>query len=494
MNSIRISRRTMLRGGFGVVVALPPLEIMSRPGRAGAQGAGIPRRAVTSYGGVSLGPDDAKGNMSAPKLTGAMYEDTEATMPFSKDPVMRAQMGLVSGLLIPTSGPGRRAAQFHGSTQVPLVSGFGTASVNQRPPGPSWDQALVPYLAPDSTTPHKSLVVRAQTDLYRGGSQIWGYLSFDNTGRPISPVIEPSQVWSLLFREFKAPAVAGTPMASGPDPLGMALSQRRKSILDLVIGGREALFARLGQEDKRRVGKYYDELRGIEQRISRLGGGPPPGATKSCARPADPGAIAKPTGDLAQLGLDGAGYNNEDIRAGLLADIAAMAIVCGLTRIVSYQITSVKTGMSSKFILPDIRPVDLHNVAHNQSPDLKGRDPRAQPYIAKIIGWHVKHFTRLAKALYEAPETDGSRVLDHTVMAQFFEGGFVPNSSEGSHESKNMMTFYGGGRALGIKGGQHIVAANKHPAAVLISLMNKVTGGKVSKLGEIQDTVPEMMA
>ena len=54
MPRFTIGRRTLLRGLGGSAVALPPLEIMGARA-AGAQTAGIPRRFVQSFCGVSHG-------------------------------------------------------------------------------------------------------------------------------------------------------------------------------------------------------------------------------------------------------------------------------------------------------------------------------------------------------------------------------------------------------------------------------------------------------
>ena len=55
MSRFVISRRTVLRGAGGLALALPPLEIMSRPGTAHA--APGPKRFVMAYSGSSLGTE-----------------------------------------------------------------------------------------------------------------------------------------------------------------------------------------------------------------------------------------------------------------------------------------------------------------------------------------------------------------------------------------------------------------------------------------------------
>jgi hypothetical protein len=48
------------------------------------------------------------------------------------------------------------------------------------------------------------------------------------------------------------------------------------------------------------------------------------------------------------------------------------------------------------------------------------------------------------------------------------------------------------GRAGGLKPGQHLVAAGKHPANVLITAMNAV--GVPGNLGEVSGALPQLLA
>ncbi len=115
--------------------------------------------------------------------------------------------------------------------------------------------------------------------------------------------------------------------------------------------------------------------------------------------------------------------------------------------------------------------------------------------FADSVGWHVKHFARLVQRLRDTPEFDGSSMLDHTAVVLVFEGGYgydpEGDSNDRTHSTENMVALVGG-RVGALAPGQHIVAPGQHPAAVTLTAMQQV-GAAVPDLGEISDTIPELL-
>src|SRR5262245_39668782 len=92
-----IDRRAVLRGAGGVALALPALEIMA--GRK-ALAAGVPRRFVLGYAGVSIGGNTAPFDLVVPRTVGRNFETTPGLK--ALDALMvKGDVGIVSGLKIP---------------------------------------------------------------------------------------------------------------------------------------------------------------------------------------------------------------------------------------------------------------------------------------------------------------------------------------------------------------------------------------------------------
>jgi hypothetical protein len=127
---------------------------------------------------------------------------------------------------------------------------------------------------------------------------------------------------------------------------------------------------------------------------------------------------------------------------------------------------------------------DLHEIGHGGDPNSKGTLG-----VSKGIAWHMKHFAYLLGKLRDTSEAGGS-LLDNCALVFLHEGGHGLDTATGkansSHSTENMACLIAG-RAGGLKGGQHVVAAGKHPANVLITAMNAV--GVSGNLGEVTGAI-----
>jgi hypothetical protein len=112
--------------------------------------------------------------------------------------------------------------------------------------------------------------------------------------------------------------------------------------------------------------------------------------------------------------------------------------------------------------------------------------------VSKAIAWHVKHFAYLVGKFRDTIEGAG-RLIDNSVLLLLHEGGHGLDTSSGktnsAHSTENMACLIAG-RAGGLKPGQHVVAAGKYPAHVVITAMNAV--GVPGGLGEVSGAIPEL--
>jgi hypothetical protein len=87
----------------------------------------------------------------------------------------------------------------------------------------------------------------------------------------------------------------------------------------------------------------------------------------------------------------------------------------------------------------------------------------------------------------DTPEGAGS-LLDNTVLVFMPEGGWDDGEP---HTGENMVALIAGGRAGGLRLGQHVATSGAHPVSVLISAMN-AAGVMTDTLGEVSGRIPEL--
>jgi hypothetical protein len=477
MSSFKLDRRTLLRGMGGIALALPALEIM-RGGPRRAHAAAT-RRFVLSYAGISTGAYKPADQV-VPDAAGPNYDVKRGLQPLL-DMNIRDDVSVVSGLVIPWSTtdaeavpPGGRSRFFHFNTVGPQIAGTATpATRDGKPRAPSADQLVANAIA--GTTAHKVLAYRVQPVANHADAGRFSWKA--GTGSqvfPQEPFASPRLAFQSLFAGFQPPSGGGAPPADNAKAL--FLLRQRKSVLDFVAQDMTALAAKLGQADKLRMQRHLDEVRGLEKRLDGAStAAPMAGAT--CRVPAMPGA------DPAVGAAGNYAYNGEDQRADAMTDLIAMAFACDLSRVASFMITEWKCYMNAKsFTGIDS---DMHELTHGAGP---------LESVSDSVAWHIKQWGKLITKLKAIREPDGSTLLDNTALVLLFEGGHgadpESNKTNSAHSTENMTALIAG-RAGGLKSGQHVKAAGKHPAHVVISGMNAagVTG---DTLGQIKGNLPAL--
>lgn len=490
MPRFKLNRRAVLRGALGASVALPALEIMlDSSGTALAQGMPLPKRYLVCFNGQSLGgDDDPLHNDYVPDTVGRGYDLKSALVPLATNNVSE-EVSVVSGLSIPTANGGAvptagRRDDFHVSSLSPLLSGVRSGAATAAM-GPTSDQVVAAANA--GTTPFKSLVYRVQVGWYLSVSAPYGrdIMSYkaDPSGNPVAipPVVSPAAAFDALFSNF-------TPPVDPNDAKKRDFELRsRQSVLDLVGSSCQRLIPRLGAADKLRLSQHLDEIRDLERRIAAV----PPPATTTCQKPASPGADppiggAQLTDTTSGTNFDiNTGYSGEEQRARAFCDLVHIAFTCDLSRAGSLMFTMFQSHLNM-YPLTGHR-CDLHEIGHGGDPSSKGTLG-----VSKAIAWHVKHFAYLVGKFRDTLEGAG-RLIDNSVLLLLHEGGHGLDTSSGktnsAHSTENMACLIAG-RAGGLKPGQHVVAAGKHPANVLISAMNAV--GVPGGLGEVSGAIAEL--
>lgn len=514
----------MLKGALGVAVGLPVLDAMLDGNgnlldqvtgkKAHAQTSSGPRRYAVVFAGQALGADGTQrnrvriggqtsteeGHFIVPGSTGGNGQFTPGaagpltvTTPLRPlaDAGLLGDVNLVSGLAIPWSNGGSVPAggaftDFHGGGCSPLISGTRSTTSSFTANGPTSDQLIAQLNQGQTNIP--SLVLRAQPVFYLSGFDFSGreFISYSRAGNAgrVAAQTNPQITWQSLFSGF-------VPDDEGAAAIQDFTQRKRLSVLDLVTGKRQRLLAKVGQADKIRLERHFDELRDLEERVRAI----PPPAVGSCQPLDDPGAPPAIGGDNSGnsgLALN-TGYSGEAERARVMCDLIHMAFVCDLTRAATLQITAFQSHMNCRPVIPEIgaalgRPgldvsADLHENGHNGDPDNKG-----QLQVSLMLAWHMQQYAYLLQKLKETPEGAGN-VLDNSAIVFMPEAGHGTQLNDGVSEfathSVEDMVLLVGGRAGGMVPGRHIPTNDVHPAQVLLAAMQSV-GYQQDTFGEVE--------
>jgi hypothetical protein len=505
--TIKLDRRTFIRGLGGVAIGLPVLECMlNGNGTAYAQSAApLPKRYAIVFAGQSLGGDgwerdrnmvagvrtQQAGHFIVPATAGDAWEMTTPLEPLTDH---RADFSIVSGMKIPFNPNSVEGADvpsggafrdFHGGGSGPLLCGTRSITADFRARSITSDQVIANLNAGKTALP--SLVLRAQPSWYLSGSSYAGrnYISYGEGGTRIESQTGVQIAFRSLFAGF-------TPSDAAEKARFDFNRRARKSVLDLIVRKQSGLLGRVGAADKIRLQRHFDEIRALELRIDAI-----PGVSGgTCVVPTDPGADPPIGGDNAGSGSDSiatnTGYSNEDARARVMAELIHMAFVCDLTRAATLQITTFQSHMNVYAITEALGlPIraDLHEAGHNGDQNNRGQLP-----VSTCLKWHVGIYAHLVQLLKGTLE-GGAPLLDQCAIVFMPEGGHGVQLNDGTSmyqtHSVDDMVMLVAGRAGGLKPGRHIATGGAHPASCLVSAMQGA-GYTGDTLGEVTGNVPAM--
>ncbi len=457
-----LSRRSMLLGSLGAALALPALEA-TMPKRAHAAPLALPGRFVLAFAGIACHAEHIR-------PSGAAMADTVGLRPLF-DRGVADEATLYSSLAMPwgDAAPGSwtRPAYHNSAAQLLLSgrdSGVDTFSIR----GPTADGILAQKLGVQAEC------FRVQAHRYNG---LGTYPSTSLTWVPgadasVAPTIDP-------WEAYAGADYSGATEASA-DELARReyLKKKGLSVLDLVKGDADALVARVGKEDRVRLDAYFTELRSLEEALKNAP------LTGSCQ-----GLDGFPTnGDDYPLETISYGdvntqWSHERERASLHARLIAFALQCGVRRSVSFAITLPQSYLTAYHILAGTefedhagRATDMHDWGHSF---LSFEEAHTLFYA-----WHVDVVAELAALLRDRTEVhpvDGDvPLLDSTALLLVNEAGWGPgldHDVDSAHSTENMLALSVGGRLLGMRRGEHVVASGTHPAELMNGAMRRIADG-----------------
>lgn len=397
-----LTRRSVLRGA-GVALALPMLEAMGgRRARAATAASGaVPKRFISMF--------TANGTIF-PKWVPTGTEST-----FTLSPILaplepyHSDLVVVSGLYQQGGGGDGHQNGIGGmltgqSLNPGPFKGGGNTGAAGWANGPSVDQKIASVIG--GTTRLRSLELGVQV----GTADDWGRMVYQAANQPLTPVDNPANAYARLFG------------AAGTTPEDLArLRARRKSVLDAVGAQFMAVSARVGTSDRARLDEHASALRDIEMRLDAQ--------ARPSAACIDPGTPAQP----AALG------DNDSFPAigKLQMDILALALSCDLTRVASLQWSRSVSMTRFTWLTPAITE-GHHDLSHRGDDDAAAQDK-----LTRINTWYASQLAYLLGKLASMQETDGSRLLDSTLLLWSNELG------KGNVHSRQMAPYVLAGKAGG---------------------------------------------
>lgn len=430
--SWRVSRRTFLRGmakGAAVAIGLPLLEAMTAPSLWAGDPPGAvraaPRRLATLFF-----PNGVHPMHWTPAAVGPL-----GVLPAILTPLEKAKQDVLvlSGLWHKAvdSGDGhyfKDAAFLTGST-ITKTTG---SDVNVG--GTSLDQVIAARIGHLTRLPSLELGTESPRSGVDNNVQITqlygGHVSWSSPTTPIASEIEPKAAFDRLFRPRGQQQAGKGPAQLGPlDDI---------SVLDGVIAEANALRAKVGIADRRKLDEYLTSVRDIERRIKDEV------RREKEPRRVDPAAIK----GLPALEEQARKLDRRDPAQGhqahvrLMLDLLAMAFWTDSTRVGTFMFGISVSGRNFSF-LPGVTS-GHHDCSHhdNQADKLA--------MYQTISTWHVEQLAYFLDRLRSIKEGQGT-LLDNSLV--LFGSGLRDGNAHSPRDLPIILAGHGGGT---IKPGRHL--------------------------------------
>jgi hypothetical protein len=410
-----LPRRTFLRG-LGASLALPLLDAMVPASTPLAQTPAAPR---PRFGAVYF-PNGAIMEQWTPAAPGPGFELPPILKPLEP---FRDELMVITNL---TRAGGEAASGQHAVSSAGWLSGVlakATEAEDVRL-GITVDQVVANRIGQQTLVPSLELATEDFTGFIGGCTPGYSCLymntvSWATPTRPLPMETNPRVAFERLFGS------SGTPEERA------ARMRTRQSILDSIREDLSDLERSLGPGDRVRVSEFLDNVREIERRIQR-------------AESANSTRVAAVD---APLGIP----ESYDEHASLMFDLIAASLQSDLTRVFTFMLARELSNLA----YPDIGVKEAHHsISHH------GNNPSKIAAHSKVGTYHTQLFGAFVEKLKNARDGDAS-LLD---QSQVVFGGGMGN---GNAHAATPLPLVLVGRAGGIRGGRHLVAAERTPIANL---------------------------
>ena len=435
--TVKLHRRTMLRGalaGTAAALPLPLLDAMLNPhGTALANGDPLPKRLGVFYWGNGRA---ASGWSPTPDGMGG-WLPSENLQPIV-DAGLGADVSAVTGL------SGGTNTGCHVPARAMILAGHYNSAdpaVGQLNPGialslhPSFDQIAADHVGGD--TLFSTLEVGVSARGFQGVDDAFSCSWRDNTVLPAE--LDPVALYDRVFAGF-------TPDTSA--------REARLSVVDAVLADAEALAGKLGSTDKARLEAHLDGLYELEIRIA-----------------AEPPTCQVPTMPAPDGGMDG--LEPLTARSDVMADLISMALACDLTRIFTFRFTQALADT----VIDDLGVAEgLHNISHTNDATHRA-----------TVTYTIERYADLLSKLAAIDEGEG-RLLDQCAVMAMSELTIGM-----THDVTDTPMLVGGGCGGALRTGQLVEGAGQI-ASVLPFTLLKAMDVPVNEMGQDEGLVNTPLA
>jgi hypothetical protein len=330
----------------------------------------------------------------------------------------REQMTLVTGLDLK-----KIQGCNHGSAIINLMTGSGSNAK-----GSTFDQVLADRspLLKGTQVASLQLGTDSRADPGKNGIQL-RVMSYGPNGAPLPPELEPIKTYTRIF----SPLVPATTTGDQVAALGRARA-RQKSVLDFIGGDLARLQQRLPAAQRDKLDQHLSGLRELERTLDRpaLGGmlpGPP--------EPVVPNISTNHKKIVDQYML-----------------LMKLALQFDVTRVITFMYASGNSQVSLGDFLPGYAVGALHRLAHAFK----------APALTQATRWYCQLTAAFINDLAAVKESDGSSLLDNTMVPFFSEVGQY-------HEHNDVPFALFGGKKLGLTGGRCLTYPGRTPNDVWVA-------------------------
>jgi len=225
----------------------------------------------------------------------------------------------------------------------------------------------------------------------------WNAISYNGPDSLNLPVMDPAQLYGLLFDV----------------PADTELLEHRATLLDAVMADANDLRGRLGSADRVRLDEHLSHLDEIQRRLEL--------SVAACDDPGAPGS----SGDLIE-------------KTDLMAQLLARGLLCGLTRVFSFMLTSpATTHVFGNLGVPD----GMHKTCHDGHWDR----------VRAVTLYQMQAFARFLDVMQASADPTGVTLLDRMLVYGTSEYG------EGfQHSVRELPVVMAGGACGRLRRGVHV--------------------------------------
>ncbi|HKO48923.1 MAG TPA: DUF1552 domain-containing protein [Polyangiaceae bacterium] len=452
MNPLRFTRRNLLRGGLAATAAIPLLNATRAVGADAS-----PTRFV-----VFTTPNGTRNSLFWPTGTEKSFTLNQITKPleaykskltFLKG--IRLNDSLQNGALGGTLGSEHARGTGGMLTARPLNAGKDFVSFGNTTSGWGSGQSIDQYLATRLAPPTKFKSL--QLGVHVRDTEVRARISYTASNQPVPPREDPKDVFTTLF--------GGTTPAPGEmtDPALARLWAQRKSVFDLMGGETQRLMGLVGAEDRTKLDAHLTAMRDVEQRLVGT-----PGTTMGTGSVCSPPTLA-----TADLGVD-----DQYLQAGKnQMDLAAAALACDQTRILTFQWSYSESEHLFQFLKPNGSGISGNH--HAISHDFASSGTNYNAYNA-IQTWYAEQVAYFLGKLDSYQEGDRT-LLDNTILLWATEIG------ESTQHDLTLMPYVLAGSAGGAISAGRLLdfsSARKDNNQLLVSIAHAMGASDLKSFGD----------